>query len=344
MSSTIKINRAEIASRPFIERLGFLVDVAMILLVISNLALILFDWLFSSAVIQQLFAKHTPRFHELYLHSVHENFITVDLIFISIYLTELGVRWAIAIYRKTHHRWFFYPFVHWYDVLGCIPVGSFRWLRVLRLVTLLHRMQRMGLIDLSETYLGRTIIKYYRIIVEEISDRVVINVLQGAQQEVADGAPLLHRIDENIIQPRKALLAETIAEKLVHVAQHSHTRYQQQATTYLADLVDRSLTKTPQGALLAAIPIAGTRMRVRLSETIQEVVQAVLNELVNDISAAESRATLEALVLDLAGMAIPETHELDGFLQQIINEILDEVIAQVAVKRWQQEMEAEDQA
>src|SRR5699024_4619011 len=195
-----------------------------------------------------------------------------------IYLTELGVRWAIAIYRKTHHRWFFYPFVHWYDVLGCIPVGSFRWLRVLRLVTLLHRMQRMGLIDLSGTYLGRTVIKYYKIIVEEISDRVVINVLQGAQQEVADGAPLLHRIDENIIQPRKTLLAEFIVDKIIDISRESHTLYHRKATDYIAELVDKSLTKTRQGSRLAAIPIAGTRVRLRISETVKEIVESVLHE------------------------------------------------------------------
>lgn len=340
MSSTIKINRAQFASRPLIERLGFAIDVAMILLVISNLTLIVFDWLFSASVVQELFATYLPRFHGLYSHYIHDNFVSIDLIFIAIYLSELGARWAVAIYRKTHHRWFFYPFVHWYDVLGCIPVGSFRWLRVLRLVTLLHRMQRMGLIDLSGTYLGRTIIKYYKIIVEEVSDRVVINVLQGAQQEVTDGAPLLHRIDENIIQPRKTLLAEFIADKVAEVSRESHTLYHQKATRYIADLVDRSLTKTRHGSRLAAIPIAGTRVRLRISETVQEVVEALLVELVQDIESQDNKPALEALILDIAHLVAPEGEDLNGFVQQVINEVLDEVIAQVAVKRWQTETEA----
>jgi len=337
MSSTIKINREQFANRPFIERLGFAVDVAMILLVISNLALILFDWFFSAGVVQGFLARHLAHFHDVYLHYVHNNFVTIDLVFIAIYLTELGVRWAVAIYRKTHHRWFFYPFVHWYDVLGCIPVGSFRWLRVLRLVTLLHRMQRMGLVDLSDTYLGRTIIKYYKIIVEEVSDRVVINILQGAQQEVADGAPLLHRIDENIIQPRKALLAEFIADKIAELSRESHSLYHQRASLYLSELVDRSLTKTRHGSRLAAIPIAGTRLRLRISDTVKEVVDSLLHELVEDINSPDNKAVLEALVLDVAHLVMPEGDDLNGFVQQIIHEVLDEVIAQVAVKRWQQE-------
>lgn len=339
MAKTITINRQGFASRPLIERLGFLIDVAMILLVIANLTLIIFDWLFSAQIIQATFANYLPNFHKFYLHSIHKNFITIDLIFISIYLTELGVRWAVAIYRKTHHRWFFYPFVHWYDVLGCIPVGSFRWLRVLRLITLLHRMQRMGLVDLTGTYLGRTIIKYYRIIVEEVSDRVIINVLQGAQQEVADGAPLLHRIEKNILLPRKNLLAEFIVSKIAEISREGHTMYHQQATEYIATLVDRSFTKTRQGARLASIPIAGTRVRLGITETVKEVLEALLNELVQDLEAEENRAMLEQLVLDAAHLIAPEGEELSSFIQQIIAEVLDEVITQVSVKRWQLETE-----
>lgn len=339
MSSAIKINRAQFASRPLIERFGFLIDVAMILLVISNLTLIVFDWLFSASIVQNAFASYLPRFHHAYLQHIHNNFVTIDLIFIAIYLTELGIRWAVAIYRKTHHRWFFYPFVHWYDVLGCIPVGSFRWLRVLRLVTLLHRMQRMGLIDLSGTYLGRTAIKYYKIIVEEISDRVVINVLQGAQHEVSDGAPLLRRIDENIIQPRKTVLAEFIVEKIVEVSRESHSLYHQKATNYVAELVDRSLTKTRHGSRLAAIPIAGTRLRLRISETVKEVIESILNEVVEDVESPNNKQVLETLILDIAHLVMPEGDDLNDFVQQIINEVLDEVIAQVAIKRWQQELE-----
>ncbi len=98
------------------------------------------------------------------------------------------IRWAVAIARGTYHRWFFYPFVHWYDLLGCIPVGSFRWLRILRVVSLMFRLQKMGVVDFRDTYIGRSVIKYYRILVEEVSDRVVINVLEGRSGKSAPAA------------------------------------------------------------------------------------------------------------------------------------------------------------
>src|SRR5690606_42147929 len=73
-----------------------------------------------------MFSTHTspPDIFALSLHDA-----LPILLFVSVYLTEFSIRWLVAIARRTHERWFYFPFVHWYDLLGCIPVGSFRWLQ-----------------------------------------------------------------------------------------------------------------------------------------------------------------------------------------------------------------------
>ena len=108
--------------RPNLDGLGFLIDVGMILLVIANLSLILFDWIYRVEAVQSAMETYTPDFYRFYSDSIHANFFEIDLAFVSVYLTEFVIRWAAAIARQTYHRWFFYPFVHWYDLLGCIPV------------------------------------------------------------------------------------------------------------------------------------------------------------------------------------------------------------------------------
>lgn len=323
--------------RSVLDRLGVTIDFAMIILVVANLSLIVFDWLFAAEPVNELIAYLLPSLHRFYDQHIHHNFISYDLIFVAIYLIEFFIRWGVAIARRTHHRWFFFPFLHWYDVLGCIPVGSFRWLRVLRIITLLHRLQRMEIIDLSNTYVGRTLNKYYRIIVEEISDRVVVNVLQGAQREVADGAPLMHRIDNKVIQPRKDYFIDFIADKIIDTSSNTHAIYGQQLGNYLAQLVDRSLTKTKQGSRLASIPIAGSRVRLRIANTVHEVSTLLLDELVEDLRNPEHRPTIERLILDVLEEAVPDGEDLNAVIQQTLQEILDEVIVQVSVKRWKEE-------
>lgn len=36
-------------------------------------------------------------------------------------ITEFFVRWGISIVYKHHKRWFFFPFIHWYEILAIIP-------------------------------------------------------------------------------------------------------------------------------------------------------------------------------------------------------------------------------
>ena len=122
-----------------LDSVGFLIDLFMIALVLFNLGLILFDWLFQVQFVQSGLATLLPAFHDFYRDTIHNDFLFYDLCFVAVYLTEFVVRWIAAIVRNTYHRWFFYPFAHWYDLLGCIPVGSFRWLRILRVVSLLLR-------------------------------------------------------------------------------------------------------------------------------------------------------------------------------------------------------------
>lgn len=331
----IHLHPQRLRSLPLLDKLALVVDAGMVVLVIANLALILFDWAFSSAFIQTGFATYVPAFHDFYSRTIHDDFIFYDLIFVSIYLTEFFVRWAFAIGRRTYHRWFFYPFVHWYDLLGCIPVGSFRWLRILRLVGLAIRLQRLGVIDLRDTRIGATLIKYYRIVVEEISDRVVINVLEGAQREIDQGSPLLHRIQEQVLQPRKSVLVEFIADRLTGAAEQTHRQYRDALGRYLSRLTDEGLARTRSGALLAAIPVAGPRTLQLLGDTVRELGVALVDQLVEDLTVPAHRTQLDNLIADLLSHANVEGNtQVDTLLRELLIEILEQVKIQVAVQHW----------
>ncbi|MED5239238.1 MAG: ion transporter [Pseudomonadota bacterium] len=328
--------------KPNLDSLGFLVDLFMITLVIANLALILFDWLFQVPPFAQLLANHTPAFHNFYRDTIHADFLFYDLCFVAVYLTEFAVRWAVAIARGTYHRWFFYPFAHWYDLLGCIPVGSFRWLRILRVVNLLFRLQRMGIIDLSQTWLGQTLIKYYNILVEEISDRVVLQVLSGAQREVGGGSPLLHRIEKDVLAPRQEKLVAFVAERIAAATRKTHSEYRDELAGYFAHLTDEAITRTPAGKRLAAIPVAGPRAIALVGDAVRETGSAFVDQLVEDLSSQANRAQLEQLFHDVLDASRGDGEQLDELLRDTLLDILEQIKQQVAVQRWKLEEQAQD--
>ncbi|MGB2247632.1 MAG: ion transporter [Alcanivorax sediminis] len=325
-----------------LDTLGFLIDLFMIALVIANLALILFDWLFQVSLFQNLLAAHTPAFHTFYRDTIHADFLFYDLCFVAVYLTEFTLRWGVAIARGTYHRWFFYPFAHWYDLLGCIPVGSFRWLRILRVVNLLFRLQRMGIVDLSQTWLGQTLLKYYDIVVEEVSDRVVMQVLSGAQREVGGGSPLLHRIEKEVLAPRQERLVSFVAERIAEATRKTHSEYRVDLAGYFAHLTDEAITRTQAGRRLAAIPVAGPRAIALLGEAVRETGSAFVDQLVDDLATPANRPQLEQLLHDVLDAARGDGEQLDDLLRDTLLDILEQIKQQVAVQQWKLAERAED--
>ena len=112
-------------------------------------------------------------------------------------VAELVVRWLIAIVQKRHYRWFFFPFVHWYEVLGCAP--QLRALRLLRVGVIGYRLHELGYKVLPASWLA-TIKFYYQMIMEEISDRVILTAIDNIRtgNSNADG-----QFGQNIIDKHR---------------------------------------------------------------------------------------------------------------------------------------------
>lgn len=318
-----------------LDTIGFSIDMAMIVLVIANLGLIIFDWFFAMTWLQQQLSVWTPAFFNFYKDTIHSDFIFWDTLFVGIYLSEFVLRWGFAIGRQTYQRWFYYPFAHWYDLLGCIPVGSFRWLRILRLVSLLYRLQRQGLIDLRETWLGALLLRYYGILVEEVSDRVVVNVLEGAQRELQTDTPLVQRIEREVLLPRKHDLIDFAATTLINAADQSHRRWRLALGGYIASLTREALAHTSIGGTLKAIPGAGPRLLASLSGQAEEIGLAFADQIIADLKNPVHRSTVDDVLESIIIRAGGDRQALDYLIRDTLLALLDQVKEQVAVKQWQ---------
>ena len=98
----------------------------IVLLVCINLSLILFDSLFALQPVSAVLADLVPELHARYQQSVHANFQYIDLGFVAIFVLDVLLGWTVALFERRYARWYYYPFAHWYDVLGCIPLAGLR--------------------------------------------------------------------------------------------------------------------------------------------------------------------------------------------------------------------------
>lgn len=313
-----------------------IVDLLMMLILLVNLNLILFDWLFISKTVQNLLAHYTPVFYEWYKLNIHQDFLRVDLYFVAIFVSELLVRWGIAIKRRSYHRWFFYPFVNWCDTLGCLPVGSFRFLRVLRVVAIIVRLHKLEIIDITKSYLFQVFEKYLNVLVEEVSDRVVVNVLSGIQDEIRGGTPVTEQIIEDVLRPQQADLVAWLSQRIQRITNQAHQTYRENIRQYIAGLVNEAVKKNIEMRAIDLVPVMGSFVNSRLEHAISDIVFNVINGIIEDLASQQNKF----LVDELTGLTFDtilkeeSDQKINDIARDMIIDSLEIIKDQVKVQQW----------
>ncbi|HSH48601.1 MAG TPA: ion transporter [Halomonas sp.] len=327
--------RQAVTFRPVLERIHLAGDLLIIALVIANLALLLFDSLFLLPPLNNAFEAAAPGLHGAYERYIHANFLTIDLAFVSVFLLDVLLGWAVAIAERRYHRWFFYPFVHWYDVLGCIPLGGFRLLRILRVVSLVQRLQRLGLIDVRRWYLYSVFAKYYDILMEELTDRIAIRMLSNVQDQVRSRDALSAGVVEKVIRPRQQALIHEISQRLEAMAGSVSADNQADILRYVRGLVGRTLRESPEIRRLERLPLGG-----QLSRGLESSLSDLAGRLVNEALAGLQSPEFSRLVTQLADSGFDAWLRTDPHTEQVTEQVLIDMLEllkeQVAVKGWQQ--------
>lgn len=319
--------------------LNFLIlDLFMTLVVIINLLWLIFDWHFHFGFVQRFFEQYFNDFYTYYKYRIHPDFLLYDVYFVSIFITELVVRWIIAIRNKTYHSWFWYPFVHWYDVLGCIPLGTFRFLRLFRVLSIMIRLHKLEIINLKKSYPYALFKKYYNILVEEVSDRVVVNVLESWQESIKEGGPVMDRIKTEVLLPKKDVLVDWASERLIKATEENYTAKKEEIKENLSNLVLDALEKNEDIKSIKRIPLVGKSIVEQLETSITRATLGMLDGLMEEIGTENNKVLLDnAADLLFKGM---EKREIDTVLDKIAKEIAVESIEivkdDVKVQKWKE--------
>lgn len=310
--------------------LSVITDLFMLGLTIFDLVWLMFDALYNTQTIKSLVDPILP-----FYQSIHEDFYFYDGIIVSIFILEFSIRWLVAIQQKIYAKWFFYPFVHWYDVLGCFPTSSFRILRLFRIIGLTYRLHHWQVIDLNNYALFNTLGYYYNIAIEEISDRVVIKVLSQAKNEINRGQPLNEAILKEVIQPRQAALAQLVSTTLQEGIQAKYPQYEKLLKKYVIHTVENTVINNPEVQQIKRIPVVGAQIQNALNTATSQIVFGVVDQLISDLSATENRAMVTLIVESILEIFLQQQSSTTTELtNEIIIESIDLIVKRVRVKKW----------
>ncbi|MGP9491446.1 hypothetical protein [Psychrobacter sp. AOP7-B1-24] len=331
-------NQSPQPHHPQPSRLKLTYDILMIIIISIDLLLISVD-----AILMSNFSTHAAEWLTIgeslswYQNTVHVPLRTAGGFFTIFLIAELFVRWMIAITQQTYYRWFFFPFVHWYEVLGCFP--QLRALRLFRAVVIGHRLYQLGYQVLPQSWIDR--IKFYiDLLLEELSDRVILTTIQNFRQELTNSDTHKSFIESTVARNRdeiEAALLSVLRTELVPKLQALTTDSGggNILANEVGNAIEEGLANTPElRRYLRMIPIAGGLIESQLQHVghnIGENVVYALNERLLDPK------ILDSLMVEIArGVAQINTDNtaLDTLISSIIDDSLTELEAQVKVQQW----------
>jgi len=322
-----------------------LVDILMLVLVVVNLTFFMFQYSFGFKTFNNLILWLSPSFHAFYVKNIYPNFELIDLCFVAVFVLELLIRWGLAIYRKTYEKWFFYPFVHWYDTIGCIPMsGALKFLRLFRVFSMLYRFQRLGIIDFTSTYVYRTFLKYLNILVEEVSDRVVANVIDTAQNEIKKDNPLVDRIVKDVLKPQEETLVEFASKTISSAVTGTYYNRRDDLNIYLRSVITKAVDENREVKTIALIPGVGKPITQILDSAIHNITFNVIDNIMEDLAKNRDneaiRYIIDNLLDSLENKDGLEATQLKPMAKTIMIDILEMIKEQVLIKEWKaKEME-----
>ncbi len=323
--------------RPKPNRLKLTYDIVMIIVISIDLLLISLDAIlmsdFSSNVASWLTVNEMLSWYQNVLHSPLR---TIGGFFTVFLITELLARWAIAIKQQLYYRWFFFPFIHWYEVLGCFP--QLRALRLFRVVIIARRLHQLGYQVLPKLWIKR--IKFYMdLLLEELSDRVVLTTVDNYKKQLTDTAMqkslIATLVDRNRSDMEAVLLLLLRTELAPHLQKLSGKSESATIAREVGSAIEDGIANTPElHRLLRLIPIAGSLIEAQLQNIGQSIGENVVYSLNERLLEPKRLDDLMVTIAHSIAHINTDNAALETLIANIIADSLTEFEAQIKVQQW----------
>jgi len=269
-------------------------------------------------------------------------FIYIDLCFIFFFLLEFIISWLWAIRKLGREQRILYPLYHWYDWLSCIPLQSLRMLRLLRIGTIFYRLIRNDFIDIRQFKIYRSLVKYQKIIMEEISDQVAINILTNIEAKTRLGTN--RDLLEETLRVNRDKIRDLIVSSMQRVELPTlHTR-QLELVDNLADMILTSIKATDDYQQITRIPLAKPLIdqvinQPKIARITEQAMEAFLSAWALKIQSAEMQSILSDLVDDIldASIALSLNEHIQQLVEDINIQVLEEFKESSTAKIWRAE-------
>lgn len=318
-------------------------DIFMMFIIVFNLFC-----LGTNAILMSNFASwftehlHITHLLNFYRSALHPWVNKTEGWFICFLVFEFTIRWVLAITQRHHQRWFFFPFIHWYEVLAIIPM--LRFLRLFHVGIIAYRLHELGYEIIPEAW-HKTAKFYYQVVMEELSDRVVITVIDGIRYEL-DTSSTHKKIIHELVNSHREMFAKTLADLLQENIATELQRQQQDLAQHVGKVVEKAVIDTPElHQLLRLFPIIGGRLEEQIQSIGKRLGENITQGLIEPWAQPQSPAsnTPYQQIADKISEIDLNNAQLEQLVESAVYESLAAIRKQVKIKQWQNILIAADQ-
>lgn len=328
--------------------LQLILDVFMLFVVALNLIFIIFDWHFQFDFFQNFLKSLSLDFFNWYKIQIHPNFLLYDFYFVGIFITELLLSWIFSVKNKDYRRWWFYPFVHWYDVLGCIPLGVFRWLRFFRVISMMIKLHKMQVINLKENIFYKLIKDLYITFTNKVTNKVLKNLVTGIHREVTKNVksekPKKREGDaiSSAIEPDLEVLSKVLRQKIQRIASQNYNQHREAWKLRIETVVRDGFNQSEEIKNIDKLPLVGKQITKTLEASLSDITYQLVDSLFKQVSTDETGKLLEDTFQTTIKSALKkeenqtiaqeDDEELNRILRKVLGRILERIINNIGVE------------
>lgn len=315
-------------------------DVFMMFLIIINLFCLSSNAILMSDFGEWLFNLiHLPDILQFYKSELHPWVVITEGWFISFLIIELLIRWIIAIALKQHQRWFFFPFVHWYEVLAILP--QLRFLRLLRAGVIAYQLHDHGYKIFPKNWY-KQVYFYYNLVMEELSSRIVLTVLNGVKTELTTSTTH-KKLIEDLVNHHRELFAVALADILQESLGKELQQHRQLIAKDVGQIVSKAIEDTPElTQLLRLIPIVGGRIEQQIQSIGQRLGENITRGLINPFAnnnVDQELTSYKYISERISKIPFENNVHVERLVESAVFESLEAIQQQVKIKQWQQILE-----
>ena len=170
----------------------------------------------------------------------------------------------------------------------------------------------------------------------------MVNLINTAEAELAEGGPLSDQIINEVILPKNRILADIIASRIQQASGNFYAEHQEELEGYVKKIVADSMDDNKEMNQLNRIPIVGKQLNKTLDAVVGDVTYKVIDQILRDLSNPNNKGKIITVTGELIQTSMADetgNSQLRRVSKEMMVESLQLIKDKVKESEWKKKLD-----